>query len=48
VGYETNEPFPGAFPFDTSTRGNRNTGHEFGTDLSEEDRKALIEYLKTL
>jgi hypothetical protein len=34
--------------FDTSTRGNRNTGHEFGTDLSEEDRKALIEYLKTL
>jgi len=34
------------FLFDTSIDGNRNTGHEFGVDLSEDDRGALIEYLK--
>ena len=50
------------FEFDTSIRGNWNTGHEFskeyskdkeikgviGPALSPGDRKALIEYLKTL
>ena len=50
------------FEFDTSIRGNWNTGHEFrkeyskekeikgviGPALSPADRKALIEYLKTL
>lgn len=34
------------FELDTSISGNHNTGHEFGTDLSEEDRMALLEYLK--
>jgi hypothetical protein len=48
VGYETKSWFLGAFTYDTWTRGNSNAGHAFGTDLSEEDRKALIEYLKTL
>ena len=48
VGYETKGPFPNAFTYDTWTRGNSNAGHAFGTDLSEENRKALIEYLKTL
>jgi hypothetical protein len=28
--------------------GNSNVGHEFGTTLSAEDKKALLEYLKTL
>jgi len=28
--------------------GNSNVGHEFGTQLSPEDKKALLEYLKTL
>lgn len=28
--------------------GNYNSGHEYGTQLSNEDRNALIEYLKTL
>jgi cytochrome c peroxidase len=28
--------------------GNYNSGHEFGTQLNDEDRKALVEYLKTL
>ena len=34
--------------FDTSIPGNRNSGHLFGTKLSEEERLDLIEYLKTL
>ncbi len=37
------------FRFDTSIAGNGNQGHEgkaYGTQLSEPDKKALIEYLK--
>ncbi len=34
--------------FDTSLGGNSNGGHLYGTHLSEEDKKALLEYLKTL
>jgi hypothetical protein len=48
VGYETKTQSPGAFTYHTAGRGNSNAGHEYGTDLSEEDRKALIEYLKSL
>ena len=48
VGFEWASPFPGAFEFDTSLPGNSNAGHDYGTDLSAEDRGALIEYLKTL
>ncbi len=33
---------------DDRDSGNSRCGHEFGTDLSQEDKKALIEYLKTL
>jgi cytochrome c5 len=57
VGYRT-DPLPGGFLFDTSIRGNRNTGHEFSDDknkpgvigpaLSPEERRQLIEFLKTL
>jgi hypothetical protein len=36
------------FHFDTREKGNHNTGHDYGTDLSEKDKAALIEYLKTL
>jgi hypothetical protein len=36
------------FEFDTSLRGNGNQGHEYGTTLPEDQRKALLEYLKTL
>jgi hypothetical protein len=28
--------------------GNSNCGHDFGTTLSEQEKKALLEYLKTL
>jgi cytochrome c peroxidase len=34
--------------FDTRLRGNGNGGHDFGTDLPDEDKSALLEYLKTL
>ena len=34
--------------FDVSQRGNGNAGHAFGTALSEPDKDALVEYLKTL
>jgi hypothetical protein len=36
------------FNFDTSLRGNSNTGHPYGTDLMEEEKRQLIEYMKTL
>jgi hypothetical protein len=36
------------FRFDTSLPGNSNRGHLWGTELSEADRTALLEYLKTL
>jgi mono/diheme cytochrome c family protein len=57
VGYK-NEAIAGGFALDTSLKGNRNTGHEFrdgpkgegviGRGFSPEERRALIEYLKTL
>lgn len=36
------------FKYDISVRGNSNQGHLYGTDLSSANKKALIEYLKTL
>jgi hypothetical protein len=57
VGYRI-DALPGGFEFDTSKRGNSNSGHEFvtgtsdagviGRYLSPDERLALIEYLKTL
>ncbi|HTW70647.1 MAG TPA: cytochrome c [Acetobacteraceae bacterium] len=34
--------------FDTRLKGNSNTGHVYGTTLSDQDRRALLEYLKSL
>ena len=48
VGVETGSPFAGSFAFDTRLPGNSNSGHEYGTSLSEPERVALIEFLKTL
>ena len=47
VGFET-QKVDRAFLFDTSKPGNLNVGHEYGTHLSDEDRWALVEYLKSL
>jgi hypothetical protein len=38
----------GVYELDTSARGNSNAGHEFGTALAADQKRELIEYLKTL
>jgi hypothetical protein len=38
----------GAYLLDTSTSGNSNSGHDYGAKLSSEEKRDLIEYLKTL
>jgi mono/diheme cytochrome c family protein len=38
---------PTLFKFDTTLPGNGNRGHDYGTRLSDEEKGALIEYLKT-
>lgn len=39
-------PGRATFVFHTNQQGNDKGGHEFGTDMSEDDRWALLEYLK--
>ena len=34
--------------FDTTLLGNSNAGHEFGTSMTDHQRMAVIEYIKTL
>ena len=36
------------FLFKTTLKGNSNAGHNFGTNLTPEQKKQLIEYVKTL
>jgi hypothetical protein len=38
----------GTFTFDTRLPGNRNTGHEFGVQLSEQEKDDLVAFLETL
>ncbi len=38
----------GAYIFDTSTPGNSRAGHAYGTKLSPNEKRELVEYLKTL
>ena len=33
--------------YDTAVPGNGNMGHEYGTTLSDADKAAIVEYLKT-
>jgi len=47
VGFVNSSP-KDAFKFDTRLTGNRNTGHEYGTNLSDPEKWELIEYMKTL
>ena len=35
------------FRYDTTVPGNSNAGHEYGTTLSDDDKRALVEYMKT-
>lgn len=45
VGYQTKG---GGYRYDTTLPGYSNQGHEYGAKLSDEDRWALVEYLKSL
>lgn len=47
LGYST-EPDRGAVLLDTTQIGNGNGGHVYGTQLTDAERYALIEYMKTL
>ncbi|MDA0282927.1 MAG: di-heme-cytochrome C peroxidase [Planctomycetota bacterium] len=47
VGYQTGD-FAGGYRFDTSQRGFSNAGHEYGTKITDEERWALLEYLKSM
>lgn len=38
----------GAYVLDTSGEGNSNAGHDYGTKLTNEQKRELLEYLKTL
>ena len=46
--YERLEQARGKWTFDTTLPGYNNQGHYFGDQLSQTDRQAVIEYLKTL
>jgi len=51
VGWQHTVPNEGPvkfFLYDTSKPGNSNRGHDYGSTLSEPDKDALLEYLKTL
>jgi hypothetical protein len=51
VGFVSNVAAEGTMRYtliDTSLQGNGNGGHVYGTDLTDADRNALLEYLKTL
>jgi mono/diheme cytochrome c family protein len=38
----------GVYVFDTASQGNSNSGHEYGMKLTTEQKRELLEYLKTL
>jgi mono/diheme cytochrome c family protein len=50
VGIDTSPARPGErlFLFDTSKRGNLRTGHTYGTELSPDEKDALVEYMKSI
>jgi hypothetical protein len=47
VGF-VNAEGPTTMLFDTTIPGNSNSGHTYGTDLSAEDKDALVEFIKSL
>lgn len=48
LGYSNNSSLPSGFNFQVNTPGNSNSGHVFGTTLQDEEKWAIIEYLKGL
>ncbi len=47
VGFSTADG-PNTSVFDTSLKGNSNAGHDYGTDLEDDEKSDLIEYIKSL
>ena len=49
VGYRSDGAAPGRLsPYDTTRPGNSNSGHEYGVTLRDDQKAALVEYMKTL
>ena len=48
MGFQSTVPGAGESLYDTTLPGNSNTGHEYGTTLSGEQKSDLLEFLKTL
>ena len=50
VGFvsESDDAVREGFLFETQQKGNSNQGHRYGTELSESDKRKLLEYLKVL
>lgn len=48
VGFVSTPASTRGFPFDTATPGNGSQGHLYGTKLPEDQKRDLVEYLKTL
>ena len=48
VGYVNQQNSQRPFQFDTTKPGNSNLGHEYGMNLSEDQKLDLIEFLKSL
>jgi hypothetical protein len=47
VGFVT-DAGPATSEFVTSDKGNSNSGHDYGTDLTDAEKRQLVEYIKTL
>ena len=48
IGLASDQPMKAGYQFNTTIVGNSNAGHEYGTQLSAQERIALLEYMKTL
>ncbi len=48
VGLDVEGQGEGAWMFRSETAGNNNSGHEYGVDLADDEKWALVEYMKTL
>ncbi|MGH9930304.1 MAG: di-heme-cytochrome C peroxidase [Pyrinomonadaceae bacterium] len=47
LGYVNEKDEQRVFEFDTTKSGNRNSGHEYGTTLSEDEKMQLLEFMKS-
>ena len=48
VGFDTNKIPEVNAPLDTTLAGNSNAGHTWGTELTDAEKRDLVEYLKSL